>query len=126
MFHHSPYDATLVRRYFGHTDGLWEITSGSPNSGVVGTASADATARVWDSLSGACLATYREHKGSVNSIRFHPNEPLLCTASGDNSVHVWPVNFEALQRQRYDMDERGELKEAPEPGSPLPDCAKRA
>lgn len=27
--------------------------------------------------------------GSVNSVRFHPTQDLLVTASGDQSAHVW-------------------------------------
>ena len=34
---------------------------------------------------------YLGHSGSVNSIRFHPKERLVCTASGDRTCHLWKV-----------------------------------
>ena len=106
MFQQYPYDAILSRRFVGHTDGVWEITAGNHGTHVVGTASADGSARIWDSVNGACLAVYRDHKGSVNSIRFHSSEPLACTASGDGSVHVWPANFQG--HPSPDADDHGD------------------
>ena len=56
---------------------------------LVGTASADRTARVWGVDSGRCLLSYVGHGGSVNAISFHPTEDLALTASGDGAAHVW-------------------------------------
>ena len=55
----------------------------------LGTASADHTAIVWGMHSGRALLQYTGHKGSVNSLRFHPSKELVLTASGDGSVHIW-------------------------------------
>jgi len=84
------------RDYVGHRDGVYEVTlCGSTNSmskhGVLGTGSADRTARLWSLHSSQFLYNYTGHKGAVNSIRFHPSEPIVCTASGDKTCHIWKI-----------------------------------
>ena len=59
----------------------------------------DGTACVWDVESSNLLLKYVGHSGSVNSISFHPHEPLACTASGDSSTHVWNCSV-SIPRQR--------------------------
>ena len=59
---------------------------------LIGTASADKTAKIWGIDSGKCLLTYVGHQGSVNSISFHPAQDLALTASGDGSAHVWKAS----------------------------------
>lgn len=56
----------------------------------------DHTSRVYSVESGACLLQYIGHKGSVNSIRFHPNQELILTASGDASAHIWRAPLSQL------------------------------
>ena len=56
---------------------------------MIGTASADKTARIWGVDSGRCLTAYVGHTGSVNSIAFHPTQDLALTASGDGTAHIW-------------------------------------
>lgn len=80
---------TLVKEYGGHRDGLWDIAVSRLGHPLVGTASADKTARIWGVDSGRCLTVYTGHQGSVNSIAFHPAQDLVLTASGDGSAHVW-------------------------------------
>ncbi|XP_077993464.1 WD repeat-containing protein 37-like [Glandiceps talaboti] len=79
----------LVRPYRGHRDGVWEVCATRSGPPIIGTASADRTARLWSIETGSCVLQYLGHSGSVNSIRFHPNEPLAVTASGDHEAHVW-------------------------------------
>jgi len=76
----------------GHRDGVWEVSACPWSLKRLGSASADRTARVW-SLSGKAVSDviYVGHSGSVNSIRFHPRERLVCTASGDRTCHLWKV-----------------------------------
>lgn len=85
---------TSTRVLEGHRDGVWEVTPCPWSLGRVGTASADRTARVWSlahNSSTYAHVQYVGHIGSVNSIRFHPKERLVCTAAGDASVHVWKL-----------------------------------
>ncbi|XP_065667042.1 WD repeat-containing protein 37 isoform X2 [Hydra vulgaris] len=79
----------MVQKYVGHRDGIWEVSSSKGN--VVATASADRTARVWNVETCQCLISYHGHTGSVNSVRFHPNDSLLCTGSGDGTCHLWKL-----------------------------------
>lgn len=113
-----------------HKDGIWDISCiavpshlfTSPPIGpannhrnlnlLVGTASADSTARLWyfnqhqlggggggggnnhHRTTGFCVQEYCGHAGSVNSIRFHPRffshaTNLIVTASGDCQAHIW-------------------------------------
>ncbi|KAL8588703.1 hypothetical protein ACOMHN_046475 [Nucella lapillus] len=85
----------LMHTYRGHRDGVWEVTVSRHCQQVVGTASADHTARVFSIDTGACVLTYRGHQGSVNAIRFHPTQDLALTASGDHTAHIWRAQFSA-------------------------------
>ena len=53
----------------------------------------DHTARIWCIESGVTMQQYVGHQGSVNSIRFHPNQDLALTASGDRTAHIWKMQF---------------------------------
>lgn len=86
----------LVQKYNGHRDGIWEVSCCKSGQAVVGTASADRTARIWNIETGQCLISYHAHNGSVNSIRFHPTDSLVCTGSGDGSCHIWKVQIPTI------------------------------
>jgi len=81
--------SSLTKEYIGHKDGLWDISLSQLGHPLVGTASADKTARVWGVDSGRCLTLYAGHTGSVNGIAFHPTQDLVLTCSGDATGHVW-------------------------------------
>lgn len=55
----------------------------------------DYTAKIWCIETGKILLQYYGHKGSVNSIRFHPCSDLVLTASGDQGAHIWKVAIPA-------------------------------
>lgn len=79
----------LTKEYVGHRDGVWEVSCSKHCPSIIATASADHTARIWDIQSGSCILQYWGHKGSVNSVRFHPTQDLVLSASGDQTAHVW-------------------------------------
>lgn len=83
------FTANPVKRYIGHKDGVWEVAASRLGLPILGTGSADQTAKVWGMHSGSCLLQYQGHSGSVNSIRFHPSKELVLTASGDSTAHIW-------------------------------------
>jgi len=89
-FKTSAVSASFVREFSGHRDGLWDVCVREGGE-LLGTASADRTARVWAADSGRCLLRYSGHQGSVNSIAFHPGGEgcLVVTGSGDSTCHVW-------------------------------------
>lgn len=78
-----------VRLFKGHRDGVWDLALSRHSPIVLGTASADFTARIWCMENEACLLQYVGHTGSVNSIRFHPSQELALTSSGDGTAHLW-------------------------------------
>ncbi|XP_076456205.1 WD repeat-containing protein 37-like [Babylonia areolata] len=84
---------TLMHSYRGHRDGVWEVSVSRHCQQVIGTASADHTARIYSIDTGACVLTYRGHQGSVNAVRFHPAQDLVLTASGDHTAHIWRAQF---------------------------------
>jgi len=83
---------SLVKDYKGHKDGIWDISVSRLGHPLMGTASADKTARIWGVDSGRCLTFYTGHTGSVNGISFHPTQDLVLTASGDGSAHIWKAS----------------------------------
>lgn len=87
--------SSVVREFCGHKDGVWQIAA-KAGQNIIGTASADHTACIWNIESGRPLLQYTGHGGSVNSIKFHPQRDLILTGSGDGTAHIWQaaVNLE--------------------------------
>src|SRR5262249_40724215 len=73
---------------FRHDESLLSA-SFSPNGNWVITASADHTARVWDSTTGKSVGEALKHDGRVNSAVFSPDGKWVLTASDDGTARVW-------------------------------------
>uniref|UniRef100_A0A914W5L7 Uncharacterized protein n=1 Tax=Plectus sambesii TaxID=2011161 RepID=A0A914W5L7_9BILA len=87
----------FVRTFDGHGDGVWHVSTSNGSRPVLGSSSADQTARIWSLETGACLLQYVGHSGSVNSVSFSPTSTdaadlMVVTASGDQSAHVWKAS----------------------------------
>ena len=53
--------------------------------------------QLWDLSAGRLLAEFKDHKGPVTSIRFHPKEFLLASGSSDRTAKVWDLeSFQLL------------------------------
>uniref|UniRef100_A0A0B7AJN2 WD repeat-containing protein 37 n=1 Tax=Arion vulgaris TaxID=1028688 RepID=A0A0B7AJN2_9EUPU len=88
---------SVVRQFRGHRDGVWEVSvSRSQGRQVIATASADHRSRIFCIETGGCLLQYVGHKGSVNSVRFHPSQDLVLTASGDGTAHIWRAQLSQM------------------------------
>ncbi|KAJ8307474.1 hypothetical protein KUTeg_015558 [Tegillarca granosa] len=98
----------VVNSYRGHRDGVWEVSVSRSSQQIIGTASADQTARVWSIQSGLCLLQYEGHHGSVNSIRFHPIQELALTASGDQTAHIWGAHVNLTSHDPVKSHSSGE------------------
>ena len=61
----------------------------SPDGKRVVTASADGTARLWETATGTTLAVLRGHADAVNSAAFSPDGRLIVTASSDRTARIW-------------------------------------
>jgi len=49
------------------------------------------------------IKSFSEHEGSVLSLAFHPEFPILASASGDNTVKIWSIKFEKLQESKCEV-----------------------
>jgi WD40 repeat protein len=62
----------------------------SPDSQQVAAGYSNGAARVWNTTTGALVASLaNRHKGEINSIDFSPDGRLLVTASADSTASVW-------------------------------------
>ena len=53
--------------------------------------------QLWDLCAGRMLADFKDHKGPVTSIEFHPREYLLASGSTDRTAKVWDLeSFQLL------------------------------
>ncbi len=104
----------ICKQMTGHTDGIWDIAvcpwenkEGFSQETLLASASADRTGRIWAVESGREVATLVGHKGSVNSICFHPYQSLVCTASGDKCCNVWRLpSLASMDKDLADCSDR--------------------
>ncbi len=84
----------------GHTDIIWMADFSPecvrpPDGGPercgerLATASADGTARIWDSTTGEELLNLSDHTHWVTFVAFNPDGSRLATASADGTARVW-------------------------------------
>ena len=103
---------SLTQEYKGHKDGIWDVSvsdnTGSGYGNILGTSSADRTARLWSVDTGKCLMRYSGHQGSVNSLMFHPCQEMVITASGDMTAHVWSVSQAHISSRQFSDTESGD------------------
>jgi len=99
----------ISQELHGHKDGVLDVSSNPFDSNLVGSASSDQTAKLWNPHNGNCVATYKGHSGSVNCIRFHPKNRLVLTASGDRTVHLW--SYDTSSRRLSGLDDDVRLKD---------------
>eukprot|EP01105_Mastigella_eilhardi_P001940 TRINITY_DN12385_c1_g1_i4.p1 TRINITY_DN12385_c1_g1~~TRINITY_DN12385_c1_g1_i4.p1 ORF type:complete len:474 (+),score=130.55 TRINITY_DN12385_c1_g1_i4:27-1448(+) len=107
-----------IRRYTGHRDGVCEVSCCPWENAIFATASADRTARLWHCVTAQSI-TYFGHKGSVNSIRFHPSERLVCTSSGDCTCHVFKAPTSLSDALRRTNKKKSFLRLAPPSWAPI-------
>jgi WD40 repeat protein len=60
-----------------------------PDATRIVTASADKTARIWDTATGKEIKVLRGHTGAVNSAAFSPDATRIVTASADKTARIW-------------------------------------
>eukprot|EP01112_Ceratiomyxa_fruticulosa_P022460 TRINITY_DN8219_c0_g1_i1.p1 TRINITY_DN8219_c0_g1~~TRINITY_DN8219_c0_g1_i1.p1 ORF type:complete len:585 (-),score=79.76 TRINITY_DN8219_c0_g1_i1:241-1995(-) len=80
-----------LKEFVPHRDGVWEVVSCPWDVNLFATASADRSARISYADGSRASVIYLGHTGSVNSIRFHPTDRLVCTSSGDKTCHIWKL-----------------------------------
>jgi WD40 repeat protein len=78
----------LVFTLTGHSSGVIDIVY-SPDGKKIATASADTTAKIWATTTGAELLTLTGHTAELRSVAFSPDGKFLATGSGDNTAKIW-------------------------------------
>ena len=80
--------STHLHALTGHTGAVWGVAF-SPDGTRLATASADGTARLWDSTTGESLLTLTGHTGGMWGVAFSPDGTRLATASVDDTARLW-------------------------------------
>ena len=70
----------------------------SPDGTKIVTASADRTARIWDTESGQKLQELEGHTASVASASFSPDGKQIVTASSDGTARIWDAESGTVLR----------------------------
>jgi eukaryotic-like serine/threonine-protein kinase len=77
-----------VRSLSGHTDSIWSL-SWSHNGRYIASGSADATARVWDWISGKSLLIYDKQGDTVRSVSWSPDDSRIVSGGLTGPVYIW-------------------------------------
>ncbi len=93
--------ATLAGRLV-HTDNVNSVAF-SADSKLVGTASTDGTARVWESATGDLVADLRGHGAAVQAIAFNPRGRYVTTVGEDLTVRLWDLGLERTRRGKQSV-----------------------
>uniref|UniRef100_A0A2K6K9G9 Small nuclear ribonucleoprotein U5 subunit 40 n=2 Tax=Rhinopithecus TaxID=542827 RepID=A0A2K6K9G9_RHIBE len=65
--------------------------SWSPDGSKIAAGSADRFVYVWDTTSRRILYKLPGHAGSINEVAFHPDEPIIISASSDKRLYMGEI-----------------------------------
>ena len=94
-----------LRSFLAHERGV-SCVDVSPDGALLATASADASAKLWEASSGRLLHTLSGHTAGVWVARFSPDGKEVATASSDGTVRIWEVAT-GQERSRLDGVSQG-------------------
>jgi WD40 repeat protein len=80
-----------------HPDGVNAVVF-SPDGALVGTASTDGTARVWESSTGELVAELRGHAATVSGLAFSSRGRFVATVAEDLTIRLWDLGAERTLR----------------------------
>ena len=63
----------------------------SPDGGRILTGSWDQTARLWDTVTGETIRTFKGHEGAVSLVAFSPDGAQTLTGGKDQTVRKWNI-----------------------------------
>lgn len=81
---------SYILRQQGHFDAMNSLVY-SPDGSRVVTASDDGKVKIWDVVSGFCLATFDEHQAGVTDVAFAKKGQVLFTSSLDGTIRAWDL-----------------------------------
>ncbi|MGO8796943.1 MAG: AAA family ATPase [Candidatus Sulfotelmatobacter sp.] len=90
-------ESGAVRRLEGHKDRIWSVRV-TPDGRRAVSGSMDATVKVWDLESGACLHTLEGHSAGVWSVDVTPDGRRAVSGGKDATVRVWDLESGFCQR----------------------------
>lgn len=109
---------SYILKQQGHFDSTNTLAY-SPDGAKVVTGSDDGKIKIWDVVSGFCLATFDDHASAVTSVRFSKKGNVLFSASFDGTVKAYDLiryrnfrTFTATKRLRFNslaVDPSGEI-----------------
>jgi hypothetical protein len=82
----SPLRRTLI----GHSSGVASVAILSDDKHAV-SGGADHTLKLWDLVSGQCLATFEGHTGSITAVLTSSDGKRVISGSWDNTLKVWDL-----------------------------------
>ena len=82
----------------GHADGITAVAFAKSGTLVL-TGSADATAKIWDAVSGAELRTFTGHTQEVTGVGFSPDGTQVITGSADGTARIWSATDATVVRE---------------------------
>jgi WD40 repeat protein/serine/threonine protein kinase len=88
--------------YVGHTGRGITQARFSPDGSRVLTSGTDATARLWDTLTGEELQRFVGHVGFINDAAFMPDGQSILTGGNDGTIREWDVASGEEIRQLYE------------------------
>jgi FOG: WD40 repeat len=80
-----PYFQAVMR---GHVGPISRVAC-SPDGKYIATASADRTARIWETETGKEIFQLTGHTQGVSAVVFRPDGNLLATSAADNTAYLW-------------------------------------
>lgn len=83
-----PPDFRPALRLTGHTGPVAQVRL-SPDGRFIASASADGTARLWDSRTGEHIETLVGHLAGVSALAWSPDSATLATGSDDKTIRLW-------------------------------------
>ncbi len=77
-------------RYTGHQNTKYKIESClDRNDSVVISGSEDGVIYVWDMVEESIIAQLKQHTRAVQTLSYHPTQPMLLSGSSDGTIVVW-------------------------------------
>ncbi|KAH3679327.1 hypothetical protein WICMUC_001067 [Wickerhamomyces mucosus] len=109
---------SYILKQQGHFDSTNALAY-SPDGSRIVTASDDGKIKIWDIVSGFCLATFEEHTSAVTAVKFAKKGQVMFSSSLDGTVKAWDLiryrnfrTFVSTERIKYNalaVDPSGEV-----------------
>jgi WD40 repeat protein len=78
--------------------GLYDVDFSNIAPHIIGVASSDGNAYIWNHETGEKCLTLADHSDEVNGVTFHPTQQVCCTSSDDGTTKVWDFQDGSLLR----------------------------